>query len=293
MRSLIAALRSIVLPNGVTTGQRIVLDGVNGDIFVYDVNNNLIASITPASNAGQWVGGVAVYDYPAPGAGSYVRMISDLIEFGAWNGRQAFVRNGLIQVDDSGLTNPAVVEMRAPSDDAPNGHSAALELDSQYNNGVSTIPPVAMIYDNSVTVDVAVDLIVTGITYGRDRTLSNNGLFGTPVRESWHNIAIGGTWTQDTGSLPFSCRVTSTGFVKFRGGILAGTRTNGTVIGTVPAAFKPAKDLFQIAVQNGVPGVARILIRAATGNMEIYDVAAGAVGLTFEAAGGYPHPDMQ
>lgn len=36
MRSLIAALRSLVLPNGATSGARIVLDGVNGTITIYD-----------------------------------------------------------------------------------------------------------------------------------------------------------------------------------------------------------------------------------------------------------------
>lgn len=39
MRSLIAALRTLVLPFGTTTGTRIVLDGVNGDITIFDFNN--------------------------------------------------------------------------------------------------------------------------------------------------------------------------------------------------------------------------------------------------------------
>lgn len=41
MRSLIAALRTLTLPGGVTTGRRIVLDGINGEIRVYDANNKL------------------------------------------------------------------------------------------------------------------------------------------------------------------------------------------------------------------------------------------------------------
>lgn len=49
MRSILAALRSLVLPAGATSGQRIVLDGVNGLISVYDASNDLRLQIQPAS----------------------------------------------------------------------------------------------------------------------------------------------------------------------------------------------------------------------------------------------------
>jgi hypothetical protein len=45
MRSLFAVLRSLVLPAGATTGTRIVLDGVNGRIEVYDASDDLIIRI--------------------------------------------------------------------------------------------------------------------------------------------------------------------------------------------------------------------------------------------------------
>lgn len=54
VRSFIAALRSLVLPYGTTSGQRIVLDGVNGRIDVYDINNDLLIRIDPD--------GIKVYD---------------------------------------------------------------------------------------------------------------------------------------------------------------------------------------------------------------------------------------
>lgn len=47
MKSFIAALRSLVLPYGATSGSRIVLDGVNGRVFVYNSANELLASIAP------------------------------------------------------------------------------------------------------------------------------------------------------------------------------------------------------------------------------------------------------
>jgi hypothetical protein len=40
MRSFIAALRTLVLPFGATTGRRIVLDGIQGLIVIFDAGNN-------------------------------------------------------------------------------------------------------------------------------------------------------------------------------------------------------------------------------------------------------------
>jgi hypothetical protein len=48
MRSLIASLRTLVLPFGATTGSRIVLDGVTGQILVYDANDDLRFRLNPS-----------------------------------------------------------------------------------------------------------------------------------------------------------------------------------------------------------------------------------------------------
>jgi hypothetical protein len=45
MKSFIAALRTLVLPFGATTGRRIVLDGVNGRIQIYNAANALVMEI--------------------------------------------------------------------------------------------------------------------------------------------------------------------------------------------------------------------------------------------------------
>lgn len=46
MRSFLAALRTLVLPYGRTSGQRIILDGENGKILVYNAANVLIAEVS-------------------------------------------------------------------------------------------------------------------------------------------------------------------------------------------------------------------------------------------------------
>lgn len=47
MKSLIAGLRRLVLPFGATTGTRIEIDGVAGDIKFYDMNDNLVGFLGP------------------------------------------------------------------------------------------------------------------------------------------------------------------------------------------------------------------------------------------------------
>lgn len=64
MKSAIASLRSLTLPFGATSGARIVLDGVNGVIRIYDTNGNLALELTPEILTGIYIGeaGFIVYD---------------------------------------------------------------------------------------------------------------------------------------------------------------------------------------------------------------------------------------
>lgn len=51
MRSFLAALRSLVLPYGTTSGTRLVLDGVNGRIVIYNAANQAILTMDSATGA--------------------------------------------------------------------------------------------------------------------------------------------------------------------------------------------------------------------------------------------------
>jgi hypothetical protein len=55
VKSTIASLQSLTLPFGATEGARIVLDGITGEIRVYDSEGNLSLEITPD-------GGLSLYD---------------------------------------------------------------------------------------------------------------------------------------------------------------------------------------------------------------------------------------
>jgi hypothetical protein len=111
MRSFIAALRSLVLPYGTTSGQRIVLDGVNGRIDIYDVNNDLLMRLDPE--------GMKVFDgdgtlriwLAIPGS---TFTAYSLIEF--YTKRLDETRPGIISLYDTGTRNRLILTPGENSD---------------------------------------------------------------------------------------------------------------------------------------------------------------------------------
>lgn len=70
MRSFIAALRNLVLPFGQTSGKRIVLDGDNGQIVLYDASNNIAGALT--------INGPQQFGQPTVNEGFYTEQNSPL-----------------------------------------------------------------------------------------------------------------------------------------------------------------------------------------------------------------------
>lgn len=94
MKSLVAALRTLVLPFGATTGRRIVLDGTNGLIAIYDGNNVLRLRLGSASDNIEMFSGQAseslaanLQAYPLGSAGVGTRRIGLIYESGSFAGR--------------------------------------------------------------------------------------------------------------------------------------------------------------------------------------------------------------
>jgi hypothetical protein len=86
MKSFFAALRTLVLPFGATTGRRIILDGVNGVIDVYDASGALVAQIDDT--------GFSTFSSSFPGSQAL------LTPFGAAGGAEL----DLIPANQSGVT---------------------------------------------------------------------------------------------------------------------------------------------------------------------------------------------
>lgn len=103
MRSFLAALRSLVLPYGATTGARIVLDGVNGQILIYDSNGVLAADIIPGFGFEVWdPNGDLRLRLSSPLAGAYSSLQM-------WTGVLEETNQALISLADFGPMNRMVI----------------------------------------------------------------------------------------------------------------------------------------------------------------------------------------
>lgn len=74
MKSFIAALRSLVLPYGATSGARVILDGVNGRIEIYDAAGDRVGLI---DSSGIWAidtDGSYVRSFTEPGAAAVTKV---------------------------------------------------------------------------------------------------------------------------------------------------------------------------------------------------------------------------
>lgn len=285
MRSLIAALRSLTLPNGATTGQRIVIDADNGVVLVYDVNNNLIASLTPSDNGTQWLAGITTYFYNGI-LGNYVKLFNGMIRFGTWNNENpAFTSDGFIQCDDSGQTNPVTLRIIAPTYDV-NAHTAEIDMLSAPGPGGNGARPFVSVSDGAGSNPGLCDGQISGYWYCNNPT----DVFHQ-AREKWHPFGLLNGWVQDGNSDTFSYKVDALGFVHFKGGLLAGTTADGTQIATVPVGWRPAKDVLQLVTRSSATQAARLQISATTGAVEVFDVGT-ASGLHFDQVC-YANSDQQ
>lgn len=152
MRSIWAALRSLVLPYGTTSGQRIILDGINGKISIYDTSNNLVAEIDAT-------GAITSYDRAV---GSFLQMLSGGLSIGnIVSGVPDTSNSGLFEVIDDGSGKLTILITRsARSVSKDNPAQIAQYSGSQNQPTGSSINPQVIIsdlYSNS-----AVDLKLSG-----------------------------------------------------------------------------------------------------------------------------------
>lgn len=212
MRSLIASLRNLVLPAGATSGARIVLDGDDGVILVFDSTGALLASIAPED---------------APD-GSYLKGIT------------AYSPNGIINLDDGdiffladALDPQYVVQGNITQDNAPGtlrlapptfdvgGKRCVVDLNSVANDSSN---PNVVLYGNNGEL---VDLYQTGFHY-----FSPGNTFTD--KEVWHNATLlnGGV----NATTPVQFRMLPTGHVECRGALVGGTLAANTHLFSLPAA---------------------------------------------------------
>jgi hypothetical protein len=205
MRSLFAALRSLGLPFGVSTGKRIFLDGVNGQIIMYDANNTAVITESPDGIHLESTGGFIDLD---PSVGGVPFDVTQ-IRFG------------------SGSRDVAIIE---------GTHFDAFAMALQLTSGVRT----GVGYSRLQLRDDAVSLFAddgagdtNGILLGPDSSTVNEpwAIQG----ETWHNLPLSGGWGV---SIQPQYRLAPDGDVVFRGRVAGGSVVIGAVVGTVPVGYR-------------------------------------------------------
>lgn len=169
MRSILANLRTLVLPAGATTGARIVLDGVNGVITIYNAFDVIVAQID--------ADGFQAFDETAgPGA--------DTARLGAG---QLFLATNNAEESEAAVLTASTVGLN--SDDSIRGiltiesaefaqGSAAIHLVSESVNATTVPQPVISFDELGAVPQTPVDICVNASTGTGGRSLGQGILRG-------------------------------------------------------------------------------------------------------------------
>lgn len=91
--------------------------------------------------------------------------------------------------------------------------------------------------------------------------------------ETWHTLTLQNGWSTRAGYYAPACKLTPDGRVWLRGGLTGGTFTNGTIIATLPAGYRPAASVSMPLSNNTTSGSGsgnpRLFVRT-SGNIEIW-----------------------
>lgn len=254
MRSWIAALRTLVLPYGRTTGKRIVLDGVNGLIAVYDA----VKKILQIDSDGLHVtGSVSEIDLTVDSGNDSLITFTDPTKPTplSWLGR------ALIRATPGGLGGLALdlwsgFDVTTPTSE----HSRVLISDHQlfmYHSDTSGgLAGGAQMLFSKTDIQVQMPLRCMGEVWN-----------AVTFANGWSNL--GANW--DTAQY----RKYPDNTVMLRGVVTGGTKTDATVMTTLPVGYRPAKDMI-FPVGNGSGGtVANPNIRIfSNGQVQIFGMAA-------------------
>lgn len=100
------------------------------------------------------------------------------------------------------------------------------------------------------------------------------------VAEKYTGFTYQNGWADLGGSYQLGgFKHTNEGRVMLRGWVIGGTKTDGTVIATLPSGYRPTKDE-GLSVCNGTSGgvLPEVRVRASTGNIEIWGMSASTNG---------------
>lgn len=215
----------LVIPTGATTGQRIVIDGRNGTISVYDQFNTLYAWMA-ATQVGPDSNYTMLRGIGSTGGGHTVSLFNGLIRFDAAPNRSApiQVNYGYILGNffNSAATERPILGLAAPS--AGNGGQARLTL---YGTSPDSTRTPAVDIDNNFAVEMDVNVM------GFVRRRAPGG-----VNATWMQLTLLNGWVNDL-TWGLRVRLLPDGTAICTGRINGGTITDGIQLGTLPASVTP------------------------------------------------------
>lgn len=227
MRSVLAGLRNLVLPWGARAGRRIVLDGGNAAITVYDTAGNVVATIDANGIKSTGADGSALK--MEPGGAAQLLLTPPTVPGVTWD-------DARIQTTEDGTAEHIPkMSVYSPSNLATPGRSVI----RMYGSGVTRTTAFIQVAADTTLFMTAVGadgiLVVHG-TNGRVSVLVNN------VEETWHPVAYLNGWSDLGGgyvTMQYRKVATPPRSVQLVGVMNVGTKTSGAVIANLPAGYRP------------------------------------------------------
>lgn len=302
MKDLIAALQSLTLPWDAISGTRIVLDGVNGRILIYNAADELIASISPTlgtdadGNVVQL--GMAVYNtaYDPP---AYVQLERSNVwvvsgdESHYFNASASETGADMQVVDDEGTNITASISSAGVpffrADHRINGADAChLQIDvdqDEANLEYLTTPGGAVTMWQRFLKNAGIMWLGSAVTrmmfWDKSDGYLKSGTFsgGVHTTENWTAATLNAGWAVRGSETPMY-RLFADGTVKIRGSATraAGTPPDGTVVFTLPAGYRPGHQSLFPRSYWGSNTCGRLLI-ATNGNVEVHGAPSSEVSL--------------
>lgn len=187
MKSVIAALRNLVLPYGRTSGKRLVLDGDNGRIQVYDASSRLVAEISPDASVVKVYGADGSWAALDPSAPSYAADTPGpglLLSRPSGDGDPA----AITEYDDTFfhgmyIRSPSPVAGGAEGDDY-----SSIRMDGRYTGGPPSIQLVASggVGLNGANVDVNGQFTGYGVRTDFTPSVTGTGGAAFSTRTGWY-----------------------------------------------------------------------------------------------------------
>lgn len=257
MRSFLAALRTLVLPYGTTTGRRIVLDGINGIIDIFNSSNNVVVEIGDPPTGNPARGGfILLYtgdlaeDQPGAIYASHVT---------------AFNNKVMVRVDGDYETNEeGALLFLVGSDYAVSGDGATIFLTTDSLSGGGTA-----IGSNTAVVVETEYLLANN---AKAHTSTGQSQYGAlPAPENWTAVTYTSPWASFGAAaqgLQYRKTVTNelqmSGVIKSTAGV-----SSGSAIATLPTGYRPVLDHEIPGTFNNPSVAAKIKVTASTGVVDL------------------------